>query len=150
MSFIISTKHRSVGTSRQRCACFKAQRNCSLPPTACSPGWPHRGGVCCHLEKALKDEFLRGKLALSGGCFCRAFPAVIHQDQKWRSGILPSSAASFSDVTTLTSHPAVAKFPLTVFYIDPLQFLMMWGEFSLSSHTRWCSPFSFMMKSSIL
>lgn len=87
-------------------------------------GWPHRG-VYCHLEKALKDEFLRWKLAISGGCFCCAVPAFIHYDKKWRSGILPGTlasvdgsiwiatpTASLSDVTTLDSQPAVAKFPL--------------------------------------
>lgn len=100
-----------------------AQRNCSLPPTSCPPGWPHRG-TCCHLEKALKGEFLRWKLASSGGCFCWAVPAFIHYHKKWRSSILPgsltsadcsiwitASGVSFSDVSTLNSHPATAEFP---------------------------------------
>lgn len=138
-----------------------AQRNCSLPPTSCSPWLALQRGPLSPWEGSERWVSQMETLCLRW-VFLLCSPNLYPCHQKWRSGILPAcltsvdcsiwtetSSETFSDVSTLSSDPAVAKFPLLFVLHPPIpvpiwherNFLQFSHQVMLHSHSR-CNRWS--------
>lgn len=139
-----------------------AQRNCPFPPTSCCPWLATQRDVLSPWEGS-ERWVSQMETCDFRWVFLLCSPSLCPYHKKWRSVILPGSLtsvdysiwigtsnASFSGVSTLSSRPAVADFPLPFVphWSGHSSSCSVWEELS-SVLTLGDAPFSFMMKSSI-
>lgn len=143
-----------MGTSRQRCAyAWWCRETAHFHQPHAPPGWPYRG-IRCHIEKALKDEFLILKLTISGGCFCCVVPRLYPCHKKgevWHSSGLSGQCRLFHlnmnlprVIFQIRLHWTVGSCNCQIsasFCSTSTHFQFLFGMRSIffSSHTRWCS-----------